>query len=147
MRTGLSGLVVLLVVGCATSQPFGPVGEQFRHRVPFEIGRTEVVAGNGITIEEVWGTRPVIEVGGSYVVTGTYKLAADSGELIFWQTAKNWDNTGPDMDTQSVSVPRGEGRFALLHDMPGPGYFHLVLRADGREVVDVYFGHGATLLK
>lgn len=141
-------LVVALFVGsCAASQPFGPVGERFRHRVPFEIGRTEGVEGNEIAIEEVWGTRPAIEVGGSYVVTGTYKLASDSGELLFWQTAKNWDNSGPDMDTQSIRVPRGEGRFSLLHDMPGPGYFHLVLRADGREVADVYFGQGETLLK
>lgn len=137
----------LVVASCASSQPFGPVGEQFRHRVPFEVGRTEIVEGNAITIEQVWGTRRKIEVGGSYVVTGTYRLAAESGELIFWQTAKNWDNSGPDIDTQAISVPRGEGRFSLLHDMPGPGYFHLVLRADGREVADVYFGHGETLLK
>lgn len=146
----MRNLVVLALIAgsCASSQPFGPVGEQFRHRVPYEIGRTEVVAGNAITIEEVWGTRPAIEVGGSYVVTGTYLLAADSGELIFWQTAKNRDNTGPNIDTQSIRVPRGEGRFALLHDVPGPGYFHLVLVAeDGREVADVYFGHGETLLQ
>ena len=41
----------------------------------------------------------------------------------------------------------GEGRFALVHEMPGPGYFHLILRGDGRELVDLYFGKGETLLK
>jgi hypothetical protein len=141
-------LIALVACSCALSRPFAPVGKQFRHSVPFEIGRTEVVDGNAITIEEVRGTRPAIEVGGMYIVTGTYKFAADDGKLYFWQTANNWDNTGPILDTQFVRVKKGEGRFALLHDMPGPGWFHLELKADdGREVADVYFGHGETLRK
>jgi len=146
--------IALALCSCASAQGprrggrFAPVGRQFRHRVPFEIGRTEIADGNAITIEEVRGTRPAIEVGGMYIVTGTYKFAADDGRLYFWQTAKNWNNTGPNLDTQVARLRKGEGRFALLHDMRGAGYFHLVLRTDdGREVADVYFGHGETLLK
>jgi hypothetical protein len=141
--------LVALVAACASPQKaaVAPVGAQFQHRVPFEIGQTEVSDGNAITIEEVWGTRPCIEVGGSYIVTGTYKLTSDSGKLYFWQTAKNWHNSGPNIDTQVERAKKGEGRFTLLHHMRGPGWFHVVMRADGREVADVYFGHGDTLLK
>ena len=105
--------------------------------------------GNEITIHEVWGTRPSVEVGGSYIVTGNCKLvSAERGQLFFYETAKNWDNSGPAIDTQRTPVRRGETRFALLHEMPGPGYFHLILVADsGHELANLYFGHGETLLK
>ena len=144
----------LAVSSCASAHQArsAPLDAQFSHRVSFEIGHTEAADGNAITIEEMWGTRPTIEVGGSYIVKGTYKLtAADEGDLVFWETAKGWHNSGPNMDTQVMHVRQGEGKFALLHDMPGPGYFHLVLHAGkGSErttVADVYFGRGETLLK
>jgi len=144
----------LAVSSCASAPqaPFAPLDSRFSHRVLFDIGHAEAANGNVITIEEVWGTRPTIEVGGSYLVKGTYKLtAADEGELVFWETAKGWKTSGPNMDTQVMRVRQGEGKFVLLHDMPGPGYFHLVLHAgEGSErttVADVYFGHGETLLK
>ncbi len=151
---GLLLTACLAVSSCASAHQArsAPLGAQFSHRVAFEIGHAEVADGNAITIEEVWGTRPTIEVGGSYIVKGTYKLtAADEGQLVFWETAKGWHNSGPNIDTQVMRVRQGAGRFLLLHAMPGPGYFHLVLHAgEGRErktVADVYFGHGETLLK
>ena len=144
----------LAVSSCASAHQarFAPLDSKFSHRVPFEIGHAESTNGNAITIEEVWGTRPTIEVGGSYLVKGTYKLnAADEGELVFWETAKGWHNSGPNMDTQVMRVRPGTGKFVLLHDMPGPGYFHLVLHAGAGSarttVADVYFGSGETLLK
>ena len=56
------------------------------------------------------GTRPAIEVGGSYIVKGTYKLAAaDEGVLTFWETAKV--NRAPSetigVDARALALARG----------------------------------------
>jgi hypothetical protein len=98
------------------------------------------------------GTRPTFEVGGSYLAFGTYRLAkADAGEIVFFQTADNWDNSGPVAPLQRARLDAKEGRFLLRHEMRGPGWFHLILRAgEGKtreNVVDMYFGHGDTLLE
>src|SRR5262249_46807321 len=113
------------------------------------IGYTEYNEGGRIEIQEVWGTRPRIEVGGQYLVRGKYALPrGQRGKLYFYETAEgDWWGQGPipDLDLQSVTLDKEKGEFALLHGMSGPGYFHLYLAPPerySRTFANVYFGTG-----
>ena len=128
------------------------LASRFKYRVPFEIGLTETRDGGRLEILEVWGTRPRIEVGGQYLVHGKYALPAhDKATLYFHLTASNWNNSGPEMDLQHLTVTKGQGEFTLLHSMGGPGYFHLHLEAEDRDkyvrCANVYFGTGDNVLR
>jgi RNA polymerase sigma factor (sigma-70 family) len=123
------------------------LANRFKYRIPFQIGTTRSKNGGRIAIQEVWGTRPKIEVGGQYLVHGRYTLPAQpKGKLYFYMTANNWEGFGPDFDLQSMQVQNGEGEFTLLHAMNGPGFFHLALVGENGDrsetVADTYFGTG-----
>jgi RNA polymerase sigma factor (sigma-70 family) len=124
------------------------LANQFKYRVPFEIGFTESKEGGRIEIREVWGTRPRIEIGGQYLVRGRYVLPpGERGKLYFFVTAEGawgqaWTTT---FDLQTAAVDKEEGEFTLVHGMGGPGYFHLYLAAAerySRTFANVYFGTG-----
>jgi RNA polymerase sigma factor (sigma-70 family) len=121
---------------------------RFKYRIPVEIGYTESKEGGRIEIQEVWGTRPRIEVGGQYLARGRYVLPpGERGTLYFYETAEGaWGLTPTaNLDLQYVTLDKERGEFALLHGMPGPGYFHLHLTAAehySRTFANVYFGTG-----
>jgi RNA polymerase sigma factor (sigma-70 family) len=129
------------------------LANRLKHRVPFEIGFTETQAGGRIEIQEVWGTRPRIEVGGQYVVRGKYVLPpGERGTLYFYETAEgDWGMAATaSMDLQSVTLDGEKGEFTLLHGMAGPGYFHLYLASPerySRWFANVYFGTGDNVLR
>jgi RNA polymerase sigma factor (sigma-70 family) len=126
---------------------------RFKHRIAFEVGVTESKEGGRIEIQEVWGTRPRIEVGGQYLVRGKYVLPpGERGTLYFYETAEgDWGrNPTANMDLQYTTLDKEKGEFTLLHGMAGPGYFHLVL-ADperySRMFANVHFGTGDNVLR
>jgi RNA polymerase sigma factor (sigma-70 family) len=125
----------------------------FKYRVPVEIGQTDTRGGGRIQILDVWGTRPEIAVGGSYLVHGKYDLPShERGRLYFHLSASDPRMAvSYDSDLQSASVQRGEREFTLVHSMVGPGYFHLQLEGadSGQSPVwaDVYFGTGDNVLR
>jgi RNA polymerase sigma factor (sigma-70 family) len=129
----------------------GLLADRFPYRVRFDIGSTETKDGGRIDIEEVWGTRPRIEVGGQYVVRGRYVLPpGERGRLYFYETAEGaWGMTPTaTMDLQTTSLDKEKGEFTLLHGMAGPGYFHLILTSResySRWFANVYFGTGDTV--
>lgn len=141
------------VTGNALLAPPGDVVlARFKYRVPFEIGFTENADGGRIEILEVWGTRPLIEIGGQYLVRGKYVMPSTrDAKIYFHETADGWNNTGPDLDLQYTPVSKGQGEFALVHGMGGPGYFHLHLAGvnQGQYVrfANVYFGTGNNVLR
>jgi len=147
-------LYVLGAVGCSTSPsvPFESLSRQFVHRVPFEIGQFESLGEDRIEILEVWGTRPTIEPGGDYVVVGrcVVSSADDATVDLSLTSTKGWKNVRTGADLASAKVTRGESRFVLHHDMPGPGFFHVSLSTRDetpfRRVANVYFGLGESLL-
>ena len=123
------------------------LAERFKYRVPFETGRTQTREGGRIEIREVWGTRPLIDVGGQYLVRGKYVLPpGERGKLYFYATAGGaWGAITTTLDLQSIAVDKQEGEFALVHGMSGPGQFHLVLADPERYsnyFADMYFGTG-----
>jgi RNA polymerase sigma factor (sigma-70 family) len=112
----------------------GFLAERFKHKIPFETGRTQANGGGRLEIQEVWGTRPQIEVGGQYLVRGKYVLPpGERGTLHFYATAGGaWGALPTTLDLQSTAVDKPEGEFALVHGMSGPGNFHLILTAVDR---------------
>jgi RNA polymerase sigma factor (sigma-70 family) len=129
-------------------RPDAFLANRLKYRIPFETGFTETREGGRIEIREVWGTRPRIEVGGQYLVRGTYVLPpGERGKLYFFETAEgDWGLTPTAiMDLQTTTLDRERGEFTLLHGMAGPGYFHLYLASPERYsrcFANVYFGTG-----
>jgi RNA polymerase sigma factor (sigma-70 family) len=127
--------------------------DRLRYRIAVEIGQTETKEGGRIEIKEVWGTRPRIEIGGQYLVRGTYVLPpGERGRLYFYETATGgWGRTPTaDLDLQSMTLDKEKGEFALLHGMAGPGYFHLYLASPdrySRMFANVYFGTTDNVLR
>jgi RNA polymerase sigma factor (sigma-70 family) len=130
------------------NRPDGFPANRCKYRIAVEIGHTESNGGGRIEIQEVWGTRPRIEVGGQYLVRGKYVLPpGERGMLYFYETASgSWGLTPTaNMDLQYTAVDKQTGEFALMHGMAGPGYFHLVLTSPERYsamFANVYFGTG-----
>jgi hypothetical protein len=149
MRSAFPALLLVSLLGCASAQrpPIDPIAERFKYKIDFDRGKYEAVGKDSVDVIEVWGTRPEIEEGGDYLVLGRYTLqSADRGQVFFYMTADNWDNSGIAMDLQNLDVTRGTGTFVLHHEKPGPGWFHVILHADDKEVANLYFGKGQTLL-
>ncbi len=132
--------------GPKTGAPSFPV-ERFKYRIPFELGYRETKDGGRLEIREVWGTRPRIEIGGQYLVRGTYALppGQQRGKVYFYATAGGaWGETA-DLDLQSTEVNQPTGEFILLHGMAGHGHFHVCLTDPdrySRMFANVYFGTG-----
>jgi RNA polymerase sigma factor (sigma-70 family) len=120
----------------------------FKYKIRVEIGLTEQHEGGRIEIQEVWGTRPRIEVGGQYLVRGRCIVPpGERGKLYFYETAEgNWGLTPTaTLDLQTTDVDKDNGEFVLMHSMLGPGYFHLILTEAerySRTFANVYFGTG-----
>lgn len=79
------------------------------------------------------------------------RLGPERGKLYFYLTAKDWDNSGPTMDLQSVVVSKGEGEFTLMHAMQGAGCVHSWFAGSddgtGGTIANVYFGTGDNVLR
>lgn len=118
----------------------------FRNRIPFELGLTQTRLDGSIVINEVWGTRPKIEVGGQYLVRGKYKLPpGQRGKLYFYVTSSSPSGATANLDLQSTTLNDQEGEFSLIHGMAVPGYFHLILTDHDKYsnyFANVYFGTG-----
>ena len=129
------------------------IAKRLKYRIPFEVGLTDTTPGGSLEITDVWGTRPQIEAGGVYLVHGKYTLLSHQrGKLYFHLSAKDWNNgIGPNIDLQAMDVEKGQGEFTLMHEMIGPGYFHLHLVGPYPERYDtlanVYFGTGGSVLR
>lgn len=144
-------LLILLVTTCAalplladntTSQDFPSVAQ-------FELGSSEFMPGDSITIQELRGTSDVIRPGGTYCVSGTYTLAShDEADLSFFATTTNANPT-PVVPAQTVHVTKGTGSFRLIKKMDEDGYLHLTFysRATGHGFGGVYFGQGRWVLR
>jgi hypothetical protein len=133
--------------------PAALLSDRITHRVPIELGQTQMAEGVRIEIDEVRGTRPKIEVGGYYVVRGRCILPPGKrGRLYLLLTKTTNIANAPtaNTDLQSAMVDSEHGEFALMNSMQGPGHFHLkLMSADDplESLANVYFGTGETVLR
>jgi RNA polymerase sigma factor (sigma-70 family) len=129
------------------------VAARFKHKVPFEVGRTYLADGGHLEIVEVWGTRPAIEIGGQYVVRGKYNLPSkQEGRMYLHLTANSQANaTSYELDLQNIAVAGGQGEFTLMHAMGATGWLHVTLigKSGDKDVTyaDQYFGTGDTVYR
>lgn len=119
------------------------------HRIPFELGAVEFYDGDEIAISEVWGSKPLFEVGGTYVVRGRYTLrSASTAKILFGLTVSKGSGAAPIPKGSEVAVPKGQGSFELSRPLAAEGTLHLTFYgSDGHPVGGVYFGSGQWLLK
>lgn len=102
--------------------------------------------GDRIVITSVRGDRERFEVGGHYLVEGTYTLASmDSATLsvsITVPTATSPGARSPIPTGESMRVVRGSGRFTLPATLRYPGRFHVSFNPlkGGQSRGTVYFG-------
>ncbi|HZZ56385.1 MAG TPA: hypothetical protein VFE31_01045 [Opitutaceae bacterium] len=140
-----AGWGLVLCAGCRPS----PSSSAFPYPIPFQTGSAEFQPGDGIAIESVTGTRPALESGGSYCVTGTYALASrDEASLALFETLTR-RIVEPFDPRQEIRVIRGAGRFRLIIAVPEKGYLHVSFypRSGGRSFGKLYFGQGDWLLR
>src|SRR6185437_12841766 len=120
--------------------------QDFSKAVPFELGDTEFLPGDSITIQEVRGTSDVIQPGETYCVTGTYTLAShDEADLAFFVTTTNRVSTPVDA-AQHVRVSKGTGSFRLIQKLDQHGYLHVSFYSPSNGFGGVYFGQGKWVL-
>lgn len=145
-----SKLLILLVTACATLPSLADTTQQdFPNAAQFELGSSEFLPGDSITIQELRGTSDVIQPGGTYCVTGTYTLASHpEADLSFFATATNAKPTPVD-PAQTMHVTKGTGSFRLIKKMNEDGYLHLTFysHATGHGFGGVYFGQGKWVLR
>jgi Biopolymer transport protein ExbD/TolR len=91
--------------------------------------------GDSIVVSSVKSDRKNIEVGGTYLVEGSYVLSSmDSAGLSLSVTAQSPDSPGavaPVQPAEKMTVHRGNGRFRLRATMRYPGSFHVSFNPPG----------------
>jgi hypothetical protein len=100
----------------------------FPHVVPFEPGVHYFDPGDDITVSSVRGTAETFQVGGSYLIRGTYTLA--NSHLAYLATSVTVGNSVQDpgctyIPQQLMLVKKGTGNYALLLPVCYPGFPHL----------------------
>jgi hypothetical protein len=106
--------------------------------------------GDSIVVSSVRSDRTNIEVGGTYLVEGSYVLSSmDSAGLSLSVTAPRPDSPGvvtPVQPVEKMTVHRGNGRFQLRATMQYPGSFHVSFNppGSGPSRGTVYFSKAGT---
>ena len=143
------GAALCLATGIAASAPAGlQAAEDLPHLVSFELGKSEFLPGDTVTIQTVRGTADAFRVNETYCVEGTYTLnSADEADLALFVTTRQDTRTKVD-PRQTVRVKRGTGSFRLVETMAAEGYPHVSFYPvpSGSSFGGVYFGQGDWLL-
>ena len=115
----------VIVLSCfAGSFARAQASDDFSHVVNLE----KTSSGDFITITEVRGPSDTLEVGKTYEVRGTYKLAShDKATLTVNVTtdARQPHETHPALPRQKMIVEKGEGSFTLQFHMWQEGMPHV----------------------
>jgi len=141
----LLSLALMLAASGATS---GAAAE-FPHPVAFDLGQSQFLPGDSITIQRVTGTSPTIRTGETYCVEGTYALASsEKADLALFATTLSAVAT-PINPNQTVRIEKGSGTFRLVKTMQEPGYLHLSFYPvpSGSSFGELYFGQGNWVLR
>ncbi len=112
----------------------------FPYVIPVELGAAEFAPGDSIVIASLRGDRPHLEIGGRYLLEGTYTLASlDSANLSWSITTRGPSGPTPIQASANDAVRRGPGKFRLIKTLVNDGWPHVSFY-DGRSQGGVYFG-------
>ena len=151
MRISSSILVlsVSAVLAACSSAPRAIVGLPVP--IAFELGASELAAGDEIVIEELRSSGPAIAPGDVVTVRGTCRLSShESGTLYFGTTTIESNQTSrADLSSQTSVVTRGSSSFELTQRIPAAGYLHVTLYdvKSGKPFSNVYFGQGDGVMR
>jgi hypothetical protein len=132
--------------------PPEPQLPKFTYVVPFEPGVQYFEPGDDITVSSVRGTANTIQVGGWYLIQGSYTLAnSPQAYLAASVTVGNdvQDSDVADIPRQLMVVTKGTRNYTLLLPMGNPGFPHLAFYPagiGGAVVGTRYFGTGDTVM-
>lgn len=149
MPTISLSLAAVLAAACVLHAPSqlargaeGDLEQQFPQIIEYELGASGFFAGDQITINSVRGNRKHIEPGGSYLVEGTYTLAAaNSADLALYCTTHGPNGPTPVQDNQRIKINRGAGSFHLYETNLAEGWLHVSFYPDNSKLHGgVYFG-------
>jgi len=116
--------------------------QHFSEIIQYELGASGFSAGDQITITSVRGDRTHIELGGSYLVEGSYTLAsADSADLALYCTTRGPSGPTPVQESQRIKITRGTGGFHLYETNVPDGWLHVSFYPDNSKLHGgVYIG-------
>jgi len=142
------GTALGLVSGVLFAQPTeNQTGGEFPYAVSFDVGRTQFLPGDNITVESVRGTAGVFKTNETYCIEGTYTLnSRDEAQLALFVTTRQDIRTKTD-PRQMLRIRKGRGSFRLVEPMVAEGYPHVSFYPvhSGGDFGGVYFGRGAWL--
>src|SRR5262249_35556192 len=119
----------------------GAEATEFPNAIQPELGATEFAPGDQITITSFRGDRPHLEVGGSFLLEGTYTLAsAEEADLAWFSTSRGPSGGGPISHEQHVKVSKGSGTFHLKKTLAQDGWLHISFYVNGQPHGGIYFG-------
>jgi hypothetical protein len=133
LRFMIGSTVMLIVFGLAAADTTSRLVP-----IPFEVGAFGFRAGDSITIDAVLGDRNAFEVGGRYLVKGTYELSScDAARISAYVT--NGEVSG---QRSSRKVSRGRGTFELEFTIEREGEPHVSFypATSGDVMGGIYFG-------
>ncbi len=124
--------------------------EGFTHGVHFELGESQFLPGDHITITEIRGTSDQITPQNTYQIKGTYTLdSADDADLAVYVTSGVINDTHHDPydQRQTVHVTKGSGNFIVVLPFLSKGFPHLSYYPTngGSSFSAQYFGTGETV--
>ena len=114
---------------------------EFPYVIEADLGATEFAPGDNIVITSFRGDRPHIEVGGHYLLEGSYTLgSAESADLAWYSTSRGPSGSTPVVDEQHVKITAGSGNFRLKKTMTDDGWLHISFYVDKHSHGGIYFG-------
>jgi len=131
----------------ATCKPIDisfPASTKFPENVAFDLGRSDLRAGDHLSIREVRGTQKEFAKDGIYIVRGDYTLAS-ADEAVLGLNVSGGCTSGAERG--HVAIKKGSGKFELAVKIAYVGQPHVTFYVNGEGSGGVYFGKGDFLYK
>jgi beta-lactamase regulating signal transducer with metallopeptidase domain len=143
-------VLTLVLLPLAALRAQDPSAE-FSQVVHFDLGNSQFLPGDNITITEIRGTADTVTPGNTYQIKGTYTLASAAGaNLATYVTGSaNDPHHDPYDDRQTVAIKKGSGTFTVVLPFISKGSPHLSFYPTngGQRFSALYFGSGESLYK
>ena len=109
--------------------------------IEVEPGAIEFAPGDRIVITAMRGDRQHLELGGRYLLEGSYTLdSAASADLAWFVTSRVPSGGTPIADEEHMNISRGSGTFRLKKTVHHDGWLHISFYVDGKSHGGIYFG-------
>ncbi len=124
--------------------------EEYPYIVDFSLGYTETNSIDQIKIDKVYGDHEVFKLKGSYLITGTYKLASFEKAVLAVNNIPRENTSIVSLQKSQIKVIcRGSGEFALPLTIEHEGHLYInIFPMTNNASFDqslVYFGSGEYL--